>query len=259
MLDTLRRHWPEYLIEAALLGAFMLSASAFALLLEHPASPVRRVLLDAFARRLLMGLAMGTTAIALIYSPLGMRSGAHINPAVTISFFHLGKVTRVDAAFYVLSQFLGASAGMLLAGLSARGLLADPHVNHVVTLPGPLGAPTAFVAELVISFVLMLVVLWSSATPSLERFTGLFAGALLAAYIAVESPLSGTSMNPARSFGSALSSGVWLHWWIYAVAPVVGMLAAAEVYAHLRGAPHGGCAKLHHANALRCIFCGANS
>ena len=74
---ALRRHWPEYLIEAFLLGAFMVSALGFTVLLEHPGSPVRAALPDALVRRALMGCAMGATAISLVYSPLGQRSGAH--------------------------------------------------------------------------------------------------------------------------------------------------------------------------------------
>ena len=92
MFDTLRRHWPEYLMEAAELGLFMISAGVFVSLLEHPASPVRQAIADPVLRRVLIGLAMGLTAISIVYSPLGQRSGAHFNPAVTLTFFRLGKV-----------------------------------------------------------------------------------------------------------------------------------------------------------------------
>ena len=80
------RHWPEYLMEAALLGLFMISACAFTVLLEFPGSPVRQAVPDPGIRRFLTGLAMGTTAIALIYSPWGKQSGAHFNPAMTLTF-----------------------------------------------------------------------------------------------------------------------------------------------------------------------------
>lgn len=259
MLNALRRHWPEYAIEALLLALFMLSASGFAVLLEHPASPLRAQLTSPLVRRLLMGLAMGATAIALIYSRLGKRSGAHFNPAVTLTFLSLGKVARVDAAFYVIAQFVGGVAGMLLASAGLGAWLDDPTVNYVVTVPGARGASGAFLAEVAISFVLMLVVLWSSATPRLERYTGVFAGALVAAYITLEAPMSGMSMNPARTFGSAVPAGVWSAWWVYACAPLTGMFAAAALYRRLGQAPPVHCAKLHHDNPERCIFCGANS
>ena len=81
MFSALRQHWPEYLIEAWALGTFMISAVCFTALLEHPASPVHQFVASGFLRRALIGLAMGVTAIVLIYSPWGQRSGAHMNPA----------------------------------------------------------------------------------------------------------------------------------------------------------------------------------
>ena len=93
-------HWREYGIEAAALGTFMVSAVFVTVLLEHPASEVHQALPHAFLRRALTGLAMGLTAIGLIYSPPGRRSGLHMNPAVTLTFYRLGKVRRADAALY---------------------------------------------------------------------------------------------------------------------------------------------------------------
>ncbi len=259
MLSLLRRHWPEYLIEATLLGLFMLSASSFGMVLEHPSSAVRASLADPLARRALMGVAMGLTAVALIYSPLGQRSGAHMNPAVTLTYLRLGKLRARDAGFYVAAQFAGGAAGMGLAALAFGGRLADPSVNYVVTRPGPHGALVAFAAEFAISFVLMGVVLGVSGRPRLARFTGLCAGALVALYITFEAPLSGMSMNPARSFGSALAARSWIDFWVYLTAPLAGMGAAAFLYTRARRAAPVPCAKLHHDNPYRCIFCGANA
>jgi aquaporin Z len=114
-LRGLRGHWPEYLIEAAGLGVFMLVACVFGTLLGHPASPVVRAVPDALARRALMGVAMGLTAIGLIYSPWGRRSGAHFNPATTLTFWRLGKVASADAALYALAQAVGGIAGVGVA------------------------------------------------------------------------------------------------------------------------------------------------
>jgi len=245
MQNALFQHGPEYLIEAACLGLFMVAASVFGVVL----APVGQPLLQ----RALMGAAMGGTAIALIYSPWGKRSGAHLNPAVTLTFLRLGKIKPRDAAFYILAQFTGACAGMLLAATLLRDRLASPAVNYVATLPGPSGAGPAFLAELVISFVLMLVVLHVS-NSSLAPFTGWFAGALVALYITMEAPLSGMSLNPARTFGSALVGNIWTSIWIYFMAPPVGMLLAAQVFQRRSLA----CAKLVHDSAYRCIFCGHN-
>jgi aquaporin Z len=255
MGESLRGHWPEYLMEAAELGLFMVSACLFVALIEHPASALRHALEDPLARRFLIGAAMGLTAIAIIYSPLGKRSGGHFNPAVTLTFFRLGKIAPWDALFYVLAQFAGALAGVALSALLlGRAVLADPSVNYVATVPGEQGTAVAFVAEAAISFGLMLVVLTVSNKRHLNRYTPLFAGTLVAAYITLEAPLSGMSMNPARTLGSALPGEIWDALWIYFTAPPLGMLLAAELYLRTRGAGAVLCCKLHHENGERCIF-----
>jgi aquaporin Z len=241
-------------MEGALLGLFMTAACAFATLLEHPASPLHLGLPDASVRRLLMGLAMGATAIALIRSPWGRQSGAHMNPSLTLTYLRLGKMHRHDAAGYVAGQFLGGVAGVLVVRTVLGMLAAHPAVRFAVTLPGAGGTVTAFVAELAISFVLMSVVLAASNSVRLAPWTPLLCGALVAAYITLEAPISGMSMNPARSFASALAAWQWTALWIYFTAPPLGMLAAAEVYVRLRGAHRVLCAKLDHRTTRRCIF-----
>src|SRR5882672_1497770 len=253
MLNTLKKHWPEYLMEAAGLGIFMVSASVVTILLYHPASPALQVLPREFPRRVLMGLAMGLTAIGIIYSPWGKQSGAHLNPAVTLTFFRLGKVAPWDAAFYVIAQFAGGVASVALVAAVVGKLLAHPSVNYVATLPGSGGAGAAFLGEVVIALILMSVVLLVSNTQKLARFTGLFAGACVAAFITFEAPISGMSMNPARTFSSAVLPQLWDSLWIYFLAPPLGMLAAAAAYLRLKYVV--ACAKLHHQNQFRCIFC----
>ncbi len=248
------RHWPEYTIEGALLGIFMMAACGFAAALEHPGSPARQALPDATARRLLMGLAMGGTAIALIRSPWGRRSGSHMNPALTLTYLRLGTVARGDALGYVAGQFAGGLAGVLVMRAAIGMLAGHPAVRFALTAPGPAGPATAFVAEAAISFILMTVVLVSTNHRALARWTPLFCGALVATSIALEAPLSGMSMNPARSFASALAAWEWRALWIYFTAPPLGMLAAAELYTRARGAHRVLCAKLDHSTAHRCIF-----
>jgi aquaporin Z len=251
---ALRSHWPEYLIEAAGLGLFMLSALAFTALLEHPASAARGALPDPGMRRVLMGLAMGATSAALVYSPFGQRSGAHFNPAFTFAFFRLGRVAAPDALFYAAAHFTGAVLGVALAGAALGSLPADPRVSWAVTMPGALGRAAAFAAEVAISRGLMLVALFAANDRRTHRYTGLLCGALVATYIALEAPISGMSMNPARSFGSATGAGAFDSIWIYLIAPPIGMLLAAEIFVRLRGGRSVRCAKLHHENARRCIF-----
>jgi len=255
---ALRLHWPEYLMEAAGLGFFMISACLFGALYENPASPVRQAIGSTLLRRLLMGLSMALTSIAIVYSPWGKQSGAHINPSVTLTFFRLGKIPKWDALFYALSQFLGAVLGVMLVAYFFGMAVSDPAVRYVVTLPGEAGLAVALGAEFVIAFLLMSVVLHISNHHSLNRFTGLFAGALVAIYITLEAPFSGMSMNPARTTGSALSADIYSGLWVYFVAPPLGMLCAAEIYLWWKGKLAVKCCKLHHDNPKRCIFCGAN-
>ena len=153
-------------------------------------------------RRFLIGLAMGGTAIAIIYSPWGKQSGAHINPATTITFWRLGKIKNYDAAFYIVCQFIGGLLGALTASAVLSSWVAHPSVNHVVTTPGRAGVFAAFLAEILMTWILMAVILRVSNNPRLHKLTGLCAGALIAAYITFEAPISGISMNPARSFAS---------------------------------------------------------
>ncbi len=254
MIERLRQHAPEYLMEAAGLGLFMISAATFATLLEHPLSPVRQSLPDAFVRRALMGLAMGSTAVALIYSAIGARSGAHLNPATTLTFYRLGRVHPTDAAGYVVAQFIGGLAGIALAALALGPRLMVPTVNYVATRPGMWGTGAAFAAEMVITFVLMTVILHVSNHPRWSRYTGICAGLLVATYITVEAPISGMSMNPARSFGPALLAGDVATLWIYFIAPPLGMLMAAELFVRTIGIERVLCAKLHHHTTARCIF-----
>jgi len=256
-MNALRRHYPEYLMEAAGLGFFMIVASVVTALLEHPISPIRQTILDPLLRRLIIGVAMGLTAMAIIYSPWGKQSGAHINPVVTFTFFRLGKIQGWDAFFYIVAQFSGGLLGVLLVSVWLKETIADPAVNYIVTLPGSAGAGVAFLAELIISFGLMLMVLLVSNSPSRGQYTGLFAGILIAIYITLEAPLSGMSMNPARTLASAIPAQNWTALWVYFTAPLFGMLLAAEVYVRWKGQKAIRCAKLHHHNDKRCIFrCG---
>lgn len=242
-------------MESGELALFMISACAASALLEHPSSALSQIITEPAGRRVLIGIAMGLTAIALVYSPWGKRSGAHFNPAVTLAFWRLGRVSSIDAAFYAASQFIGGVIGVFVACLVLGALVTDPAVNYVATLPGPRGAATAFVAETLISFALMMVVLLVSDTQHLARYSGMFCGVLVATFISIEAPLSGMSMNPARSFASAFVGGITSGQWIYLTAPPLGMLAAAETYLRCAGRHTRACAKLHHENRTRCIFC----
>jgi len=191
-----------------------------------------------------------------VYSPWGRRSGAHINPAFTATMFRLGRVSGRDALAYAVAQFTGGAAGVfLLAALLGDAFLAPP-VAAVATLPGPWGQAVAFFAELGISFGLVLMVLTLGQSARLGKYTGFFVGAALFLYITFDAPLSGMSMNPARTLASALPLGHWRELWIYFTAPLLGMLLASEAHVRQlrRRSKRPGCAKVVH--SFPCIFCG---
>lgn len=241
-------------MEAAALGAFMISACLFTVLLEHPMSAANRLVGDPLARRALMGLTMGGTAVALICSPFGKRSGAHMNPAVTLAFLALGKVAWQDAVFYIAAQFAGGAAGVQIAEWLLGLPIRHSSVNYAATVPGSGGEWVAFAAEAAISSALFMAVLTSSNSRPLSRWTPFIVGLMVALFITVEAPISGMSVNPARSAGSAIFAGEFTGLWIYFTAPVAGMLAAAWVYTASRRDHRVLCAKLHHHNSMRCIF-----
>ena len=252
--DSLHLHWPEYVMEAGESGFYLFSACAVATLLWHPASLIQRYLPNDAIRRILMGLSMGGTIIAIVLSPWGKQSGAHFNPAVTFTFYRLRKVAFWDAVFYCVSQFLGAVVGVALASLLLHGAPAHGAVRYAATLPGIHGDAVAFVAELTISLLLMSTILFASNHQVLAPYTHYFAAILVAVFIAVESPLSGMSTNPARTFGPAVYGRYWHPLWLYFIAPPLGMLAAGEVFLLVRDRKGPYCAKLHHHNDKRCIF-----
>ncbi len=236
MMDALKRHWTRYLMEAWGLGTFMTGASLLTTLLEYPGSPVSHAVREPAARLALLGVGMGCVIAGIVYSPWGKKSGAHINPAVTWAFFRLGKIARADAVWYTLAQFAGALLAVQLMGLLIGRPYQHPAINHVVTIPGTNGVWGAFGAEFLISFLLMWVVLVSVNRKPLEKWGGALTGVLIMFYLAVETPWSGMSLNPARTFGSAFAAREWTGLWVYFISPVLAMLLAAEAYRRLQGA-----------------------
>jgi aquaporin Z len=252
--SCLGSHWPEYLMEAGEIALYMFCLCTFATLLLHPASPISHFLHNVLLRRAVMGLLVGSTVVAIIMTPWGKQSGGHFNPAMTLTFFRLGKLAFWDTFFYVAAQFLGAFGGVALATYVLRGAPKSVFVRYAVTVPGVLGYVGAFVGELTISFILMTTILFSSNRPALARYTPYLVGALYQLFITFETPLSGMSMNSARTFGSAFGADYWQAFWIYLIAPTLGMLAGAELFLWVRKGAGPYCAKLHHDNGKRCIF-----
>ncbi|MBC8154047.1 MAG: aquaporin [Bacteroidetes bacterium] len=241
MEQTFRKKWPVYLIEAWALGTFMLMASLVVIVVEHPAMPVRAVISSPLLRRAIIGVCMGLTAISLIYSRWGKRSGAHLNPAVTIAQWRLNRITAADALAYIGAQFAGGSLAVaLLHGLMPY-FMTHPTVNDVVTVPGSAGIWVALAFEFGMAFVLLTMVLALSNSRRLAPYTGYFVGLLVALYITFEAPFSGMSINPARTVSSALSANLWTGWWIYFMGPIAGMSLAGWLYRQRYRRRYGEC------------------
>ena len=247
-------HPVEYAIEASLLATFMLVACTAVVAVHHPDSPVSARIRRALARRMIIGVLMGLTAIGLIYSPWGQRSGAHMNPATTLTYFLLGKVRALDAVGYMAAQFLGAVAGVWVARLLLGQRVMHESVRCAATTPGRFGAVGALLAELAIVFGMMSMVLYSTNHAATAPYTGVFVGVLVALYITIEAPYSGMSMNPARTLGSALHARVFRGLWVYFVAPPLGMLGAAALHISVFGQDSVHCCKMQHPADRPCIF-----
>ena len=254
LTSALKRHWRIYVDEGVELAIFMISACFFTVWLFDPASSALHLLPSSALRRLLMGISMGATAILIIRSPMGKRSGAHFNPAITLTYFRLGKIDRWDDGFYVVSQFIGGICGVGLSALCLRSSLAVPTVDYAVTIPGLGGTTGAFCAEYFMAALLMLVVLWFSNRPPLAQYTSYLVGVLIVFYVFVFAPVSGFSINPARTTGSAVFASVWTAVWLYFVAPVFGMMTSAEIYLRIYGIENVLCAKLHPDPSYSCPF-----
>jgi aquaporin Z len=222
-------NWKHYLQEALGLAIFMISACFFGAMLEGNTT-LHHAIPNSFTRTVLMGTLMGATALFIFYSPFTAPSGSHINPAVTLSFFRLGKMCRYDLIFYILFQIAGGTIAVYIMQQVMGDLLIAAPVNSVVTIPGKAGAWPAAIMEFVIAFLTMTMVLFTSHHPKWKTYTRIIAACFVCAWVIIAGPISGFGMNPARSFASALPANTWTAFWIYFLMPVAGMLAAVEYY-----------------------------
>jgi aquaporin Z len=242
--------WRELVAEFA--GTALLLAVGLSVVVVDfaPGLPVAGAVTDPDLRRLVTGLLFAATATALVYSPLGRISGGHFNPAVTLAFLHLRKITWPGAVGYAIAQVTGAVLGAYLVVL-VWGRDAT-SVDVGATLPALGGPLAALAAEIAMTFALLLLVLTFVDRPRLMPFTAAAAGVLVVVLAFFGGPVSGTSLNPARSLGPALAADIWTWLWIYLLAPTVGALLAALYY----GWRHEtvACGKLIHDSAYTCRF-----
>jgi aquaporin Z len=250
--DAIRVHWREYLMEGAELGALMLGICFSGSYIYWKASPLSTFpkTVDAFV----MGTLVAIVTLAIIWSPFGRRTGAHFNPALTFTYYCLGFIHRWDTMFYILSQFLGGLGGVLVAKLILRRRLSMPPVSYVITLPGMNGVGSAFLVIFLFAGIVMGTILFASNRPRLVGSTPFWVAGLTIIFYTVSPNLSGFSVNPARSFSSALFAFLWAGLWIYFLAPCCGMLTAAALYTHWPGDRRIYCAKVLHDRISPCPF-----
>ena len=225
-----RINWRHYLQEALGLGIFMISACFFSAMIFSAKSSWYHSFPNFLARNACMGLIMGLTALFIFYSRWTAPSGAQINPAVTITFLRLGKISRYDALFYILFQFIGGTSAVYMMQWLMGAVLINHPVNSAVTVPGATGMTWALITEFCIAFITMSMVLFTSDNSRLKKYTRIVAACLVCLWVIVAGPVSGFGMNPARSFASALPANTWTAFWIYLFIPFAGMLSAAQFY-----------------------------
>jgi aquaporin Z len=231
---SFRKNRSHYLREALGLAIFMICACTFGALLEARHSWLHLAVHSAKLRLVFMGIGLGATSLFIFYSPLTAPSGSNINPAVTLTFWRLGKMSSWDALFYVVFQFAGGLLGVyFMAALIGLPLTGRP-VHYVTTIPGKNGPWGALGAEFITGFIVMTSVLFSSDSPRWSRYTRVFSAGLICLFVILAKPLSGFSMNPARTVASALPSSDWTSWYIYMIVPVLSMLCAAEFFVYLK-------------------------
>ncbi len=229
MITAFKNNWRVYLIEAWALGMFMCAACIFVILFEHPYFKIPILIPSPLLRRIFIAFAMACTAVLLIYSKWGRQSGAHMNPAITLANYQLDRISLPNAIWYMIAQFAGAAFFVYLFKWFAFGFISHPSVLYIVTRPGTDGVRFAFLAEFILAFIMLTVVLIVN-NSRLAKYTGYFAGALVFLFIAFEAPISGMSINPARSFASAFAGNIWDSFLVYIIAPVAGMQLAALIY-----------------------------
>jgi aquaporin Z len=241
-------HWRIWAAEGAATALLVAAIVLAAALTLGRGLAVADALPGRGARFLALGLIVAPVVALISVSPLGRLSGAHTNPAVTLGFWMLGRVSRQDLAGYVLAQFTGGLAGAALARAVLPAETAA-SIGGAVTHPA-VSAPSAFALELGMTAALVLLIFAFVSDERLARRTPLAIMPLLATLIWLGSPLTGASLNPARSAGPALVSGDLADLWIYLVAPSAGALLMAAVWR--LGPIQPKTAKVFHDSAYPC-------
>ncbi|HUZ89900.1 MAG TPA: aquaporin [Candidatus Acidoferrales bacterium] len=244
-------HWPEWIAELAGTALLMVGGLGAVTLDFGSHSPIVALLPSHSARLLLTGALFAATGALVALSPLGRTSGAHLNPAVSLAFWLTGKMRHHDLGAYICAQIVGACLGVLALRLAFPEFAT---VRYGMTMPGPsITPPIAALIEAGMTSALVLTILVFVSDMRTARWTPLAAWAVITLLVWQGAPLTGTSLNPARSVGPALIALNGHDLWIYLVGPPAGaILATWLVLAGMNLRPVT--AKLFHDPAYRSIF-----
>lgn len=250
----MKDHLPEYFAEFVGTAIMMAIGIGAVTLMFAAATPMRAWIPSDDVRRLITGIIFAGGATAVVLSPLGQRSGGHLNPAVTFGFWWKGQVETRDALAYAAAQIAGATLGVFVVAMIGGAYAQSVQLG--ITLPGAGYTPLiAFIAEIIITFMLVALILFCVNNQRFAMKTPYLAGALVAFLVFVEAPISGTSLNPARSFAPSLLTNKYTDQWLYWLGPPLGALLAVLLFVRLVAKKdQGGCAKLFHTERYRCIF-----
>ena len=220
---TAKPLWPLFVSEAVGTALLVAVGGSFVVLDFGPGSPVVHLLPDAGLRRALTGFLFGATGGLIALSQVGKESGAHINPVVTLAFWLRRSLPGRVALGYVVAQFAGGVLGAL--GLLVWGPWAD-GARTAATVPGPEGPVVACLGEAGATFCLIAGLFTFLGHRRIRRYTPFLFAPLYALLVFLEAPLSGTSTNPARTFGPALVGHLWRGWPVYWAGPLLGTFLA---------------------------------
>ncbi|PSB03137.1 MIP/aquaporin family protein [Merismopedia glauca] len=249
-----RLHWAEYIAEVIGTTLVVFVGLSTAVFNFAEGLPMEQLIPDRGLRLLMTGVVFAGSGSLVAISPLGKLSGAHINPAVSLAFWIQGKMSEIDFLGYIIAQFCGGIVGAFLL-VTVWGKYAA-SVNNGMTLPGTdYSLLFVFSAEIYMTFLLVLSISIFLSSSRLMQWTPLMTWLLMATMVWLGSPISGTSVNPARSFGPALVTWFWQDQWIYYIGPILGSLMAVMAFRLLSmGKRSVLTGKLFHVPHYRCIF-----
>jgi aquaporin Z len=246
-------HWRIWGAEAVATALLVLGALSSVALVLGDGSPVRESVASESVRLLLTGLLVGGCVSLIVISPLGRLSGAHLNPAVTLAFRIVGRVSGHDVFGYLVAQLAGALAGALVFRLlwGSVALSVDGGVTHPSEATAAAIGIEAGMTGLLVGMIFVFL-----SRERLMRWTPLMLWPLLGVLVWQGSPYTGTSLNPARSTGPAVAFTDFADLWLYLLAPILGAVVVAALWQQRHPESQPMTAKLFHdpryPSSLRC-------